>query len=114
MEAEQVRKVDHILHTGTGLAEFSKYKVPSKYKKLKINLLQLGLDPNECAMYILLLENGSKKLIEIASLIGFDRTYTYHVMSGLQNKGLVTVTFKHPIQFNAVASEKALKILSKM
>lgn len=113
MLRKQVRESDPIVPPGNSLLVFSRYKVPSKYKRLKIALLQMGLDPNECDVYILLLENGLRKIDDIASKIGFDRTYTYHIICGLQNKGLVTATFKHPIKFCSVPSEKALKTLSK-
>lgn len=50
----------------TSLIAFSRYKIPSKYKALKIKLLQLGLGPTESDTYILLLEDGAKKIVKIA------------------------------------------------
>jgi len=83
------------------------------YSKIKEELFQCGLAPNEAEIYIALIKNGPKQLSEIAGLMNLDRTETYHLLSGLQNKGVVTATFKHPIQFVAVPFEKVLKIMSK-
>ena len=88
------------------------FKVPDKYAKIKTKLLE-RLNPLEVDIYILLLESDARRINEIADLIGFDRTETYHLVSALQNKGLVTATFKHPIKFTAVPVNKAFKILSK-
>lgn len=87
-------------------------KLPKKYAKIKTKLLE-SLNPLEVDIYILLLEGDAKRLIEIADLIGLDRTETYQLVSALQNKGLVTAAFKHPIKFTAVQPHKAFKILSK-
>jgi len=89
-----------------------RFKVPDKYAEIKAKLLK-NLNPLEVDIYILLLENNAKKIVELAALIGFDRTETYHLVSALQNKGLVTATFTHPIKFAAVPIDKAFKILSK-
>jgi len=89
-----------------------KFKTPDKYAKIRTKLLE-KLDPLEVDIYILLLENDARRIIEMADLIGFDRTETYHLVSALQNKGLVTATFRHPIKFTAVPVKKAFKILSR-
>jgi len=89
-----------------------KFMVPDKYAKIKTKLLE-NLNPLEVDIYVLLLENDARRINEIADLIGFDGTETYHLVSALQNKGLVTATFKHPIKFAAVPVSKAFKILSK-
>jgi len=88
------------------------FKVPDKYAKIRNKLLK-SLNHLEADIYILLLENDARRITEIADLIGFDRTETYHLVSALQNKGLVTATFKYPIKFTAVPINKAFKLLSK-
>jgi len=89
-----------------------KFQAPDKYAKIKTRLLE-KLNPLEVDIYILLLENDARRINEIADLIGFDRTETYHLVSALQNRGVITATFKHPIKFTAVPINKAFKILSK-
>ncbi len=113
MVSEAVGEQQPVFSVDTTLPTFSQYKVPSEYRQLKIKLLQLGLDLNESDLYISLLKDGPKKIVRIATEVGFERTFVYHIICGLQNKGLVAVTFKHPIEFHAVPPEKAMKILSE-
>lgn len=89
-----------------------RFKVPDKYAKIKTKLLE-SLNSLEVDIYILLLESDAKRITGIADLIGLDGAETYHLVSALHNKGLVTATFKHPIKFTAVPLDKAFKILSK-
>ena len=83
---------------------------PASYK-LQKELVEFGLTPNESKVYIFLAKHGNKRAVEIAKSIHVPRTETYHLLSSLQNKGLVTATFQHPIKFSAVPFEKAIKIL---
>ncbi len=96
----------------SNIRSIPQFNIPDKYAKVKAKLSE-SLNPLEVDIYILLLENDARRITEIASMIGFDRTETYHLLSTLQNKGLVTATFKHPIKFAAVPVDKAFKILSK-
>ncbi|MFQ5940683.1 MAG: TrmB family transcriptional regulator [Nitrososphaerales archaeon] len=79
--------------------------------KLQKELVKFGLTPNEAKVYIYLAKYGHRRAVEIAKSIHIPRTETYHLLSSLQNKGLVTATFQHPIKFNAVPFSAALKIL---
>jgi len=90
----------------------ARLKVPERYAEIKAKLLAV-LNPLETDLYILLLENGEKSIMEIVDLIKFDRTETYHLVSALQNKGVITAAFRYPIKFSAVPVNKVFKILSK-
>ncbi len=79
--------------------------------KIQAELVKFGLTPNEAKVYIYLAKYGHRRAVEIAKSIHIPRTETYHLLSSLQNKGLVTATFQHPIKFNAVPFDKALNIL---
>jgi len=79
--------------------------------KVQAELVKFGLTPNEAKVYIYLAKYGHRRAVEIAKSIHVPRTETYHLLSSLQNKGLVTATFQHPIKFNAVQFSKALKLL---
>lgn len=79
--------------------------------KVQAELVRFGLTPNEAKVYIYLAKYGHRRAVEIAKSIHIPRTETYHLLSSLQNKGLVTATFQHPIKFNAVPFVKALKVL---
>lgn len=97
----------------SNVSSSARFKTPEKYEEIKAKLLE-SLNPLEADIYILLLEGDGKRIIEIADLIGLDRTETYHVVSALQNKGLVMATFKHPIKFAAVPADKAVRIISQI
>jgi sugar-specific transcriptional regulator TrmB len=79
--------------------------------KVQAELVKFGLTPNEAKVYIYLAKYGHRRAVEIAKSIHIPRTETYHLLSSLQNKGLVTATFQHPIKFSAVPFDKALNIL---
>lgn len=83
----------------------------SAANKVQAELVKFGLTPNEGKVYIYLAKYGHKRAVEIAKSIHIPRTETYHLLSSLQNKGLVTATFQHPIKFNAVPFDKALNVL---
>ncbi|MFY3740451.1 MAG: sugar-specific transcriptional regulator TrmB [Candidatus Nitrosomirales archaeon] len=76
------------------------------------NKLLKILNPPELEIYFLLLENGQKRIVEIANRSGLDRRLTMHLVSTLLDKGIVVATFKHPIQFTAVPVEKVLRMFS--
>lgn len=81
--------------------------------KLEQQFIEFGLSTNETKTYIYLLKNDSKKAIEISRSLNIPRTECYRLLSNLQKKGLVTATYHHPIKFNAIPFEKALKLLTK-
>jgi predicted transcriptional regulator len=81
-------------------------------ESIRSKLLEIS-DPSEVDVYLLLLENGAKRIAEIADYEHFDRRAARHLVSALLDKGLVVATFKHPIQFTAVPIDKVLRILSK-
>jgi sugar-specific transcriptional regulator TrmB len=82
------------------------------YSSTTRNRLLKILNPPELEIYSLLLENGQKRIIEIADQAGLDRRLTMHLLSTLLDKGVVVATFRHPIQFTAVPVDKVLRMLS--
>jgi len=95
------------------------YGLPEEYtadnnsaaSKIQGELVKFGLTPNEAKVYIYLAKYGHRRAVEIARSVSIPRTETYHLLSSLQNKGLVTATFQHPIKFAAEPFDKALNIL---
>jgi len=74
---------------------------------------RLGLTLNESKVYIYLNKNGSKKAKEIAQNQKIRRTQTYHLLTALQNKGIVTVISGTPAKFKGIEFEKVLNIFIK-
>jgi len=74
-------------------------------------LKKFGLTHNESKVYLYLNKNGSKKAKEIAQNQELPRTQTYHILTTLQNKGIVTVISDRITKFAGIEFEKVLDIL---
>jgi sugar-specific transcriptional regulator TrmB len=87
------------------------YEYKLSVEKVQTELLQYGLTSNQSKVFIYLGKYGSKTAPEVCKSLKLPRTETYHLLSALQNKGIVTATFQHPIQFTALPLNKAIWIL---
>jgi len=74
-------------------------------------LQKLGLTQNESKVYLYLNKNGSKKAKEIAQNQKIPRTQTYHLLTALQNKGIVVAISDRITKFEVIELEKVLEIL---
>ena len=79
--------------------------------KLKDELAKFGLTSNQSKVYIFLGKYGSKTAPDVCKALKLPRTETYHLLTTLQNKGIVSATFQHPIKFSAEPLNKAMWIL---
>src|SRR5947208_12342795 len=79
--------------------------------KLREDLSKFGLTSNQAKVYIFLGKYGSKTAPEVCKALKLPRTETYHLLTTLQNKGIVAATFQHPIKFAALPLEKAVWVL---
>lgn len=80
-------------------------------ERLKNELSKFGLTSNQIDVYVFLGKYGSKTAPELSKTLRIPRTETYHLLTSLQNKGLVSGTFQHPIRFSALPISKAIWIL---
>lgn len=87
------------------------YEYKSSIEKIQVELLQYGLSSNQSKVFIYLGKYGAKTAPEVCKALKLPRTETYHLLSALQNKGIVSATFQHPIQFTALPLNKAIWIL---
>ena len=87
------------------------YEYKQSIEKVQTELLQYGLTSNQSKVFIYLGKYGAKTAPEVCKALKLPRTETYHLLSALQNKGIVTATFQHPIQFTALPLDKAIWIL---
>ena len=76
---------------------------------LQEKLRDFGLTKNESKIYVYLSKNGSQKAIEISQNENIPRTETYHLLSNLEAKGIVTPSVQKPTRFSAVTIEKAIE-----
>ncbi|MFQ5781596.1 MAG: TrmB family transcriptional regulator [Nitrosopumilus sp.] len=87
------------------------YEYKLSVEKVQAELSQYGLTSNQSKVFIYLGKYGSKTAPEVCKALKLPRTETYHLLSALQNKGIVSATFQHPIQFSALPLDKAIWIL---
>ena len=87
------------------------YEYKLSVEKVQTELAQYGLTSNQSKVFIYLGKYGAKTAPEVCKALKLPRTETYHLLSALQNKGIVSATFQHPIQFTASPLSKAIWIL---
>jgi len=62
-------------------------------------------------VYLYLSKNGPHSANELTKLLKLPRTETYHLLTGLQNKGIVIGKFGKPNKFDTLPLEKTISIL---
>ena len=92
--------------SGSSLGEYK-----TSLEQVQQQLSKYGLTGNQSKVYIYLGKYGAKTAPEVCKALKLPRTETYHLLSALQNKGIVSATFQHPIQFTALPLDKAIWIL---
>jgi len=79
-----------------------------KYEEIRDELQKFGLTPNQVKVFFYLGKFGLKTAIEISRSLQMPRTETYHLLTALQNKGMVLASFDHPTKFSGVPLDKAI------
>jgi len=80
-------------------------------EKIQLQLSSFGLTSNQCKVYVFLGKYGSRTAPDISKVLKLPRTVTYKLLTTLQNKGIVSASFQHPIQFSAVSLTDAVHSL---
>ena len=75
------------------------------YEEVKEHLTTFGLTPNQIKVFFYLGKIGAKTASEIARAVNVPRSETYHLLTALQNKGIVEASFQHPIKFTSILIE---------
>jgi len=81
------------------------------YDSLLASLLEFGLTQNQARVYLFLSKNTSRSAPEISHILKIPRTETYHLLNGLQSKGITIAAFGKPTKFQAVPFDKSINIL---
>ena len=102
-----------VTHTSVldSLPESKAYDYEMLFEKLKNELSKFGLTANQSKVYLFLEKYGSSTATQVSKTLKVPRTETYHLLTNLQNKGIVSATFQHPIKFSAVSLDKAIGVL---
>ncbi len=87
----------------------SSYEHKQSIDQLQVQFSKFGLTTNQCKVYIFLGKYGSKTAPDVCRALKLPRTETYHLLTTLQNKGVVSATFQHPIKFSALPLSSAIK-----
>jgi len=95
---------------GTTL-ESKPYDYEMLLEKLKNELSKFGLTSNQSKVFLFLEKYGPNTATQISKTLKVPRTETYHLLTHLQNNGIVSATFAHPIKFSALALDKAMQVL---
>lgn len=81
------------------------------FEQVRDALVVFGLTPNQSKVFFYIGKIGAKTASDIAKAVNIPRSETYHLLTALQNKGIVEASFQHPIQFTALTIKKAVNIL---
>ena len=82
-----------------------------EYEQVKEYFTTFGLTPNQIKVFFYLGKIGAKTASEISKAVIIPRSETYHLLTALQNKGIVDASFQHPIKFTAMSIEKTIEVL---
>ncbi len=92
-------------------AEEEMFQVDNPIHQLNRMLIKYDLTPNQAKVYLYLSKIGIKTASETSKALKIPRTETYHLLSTLQQKGIIFSIFGKPTRFNAVGIEESLEIL---
>jgi len=81
------------------------------YEEVKEYLTTFGLTPNQIKVFFYLGKVGGKTASEIAKAVDVPRSETYHLLTALQNIGIVEASFQHPIKFTSLSIKKTVCVL---
>src|SRR2546430_15932034 len=91
--------------------ESKSYDYEMLLEKLKNELSKFGLTSNQSKVFLFLEKYGPSTATQVSKTLKVPRTETYHLLTSLQNKGIVSATFQHPIKFSALTLDKAIGVL---
>jgi len=97
--------------TVTESIEEGMFQTENPIHELNRMLVRYDLTPNQAKVYLFLSKIGVKTASEISKALKIPRTETYHLLSTLQQKGIIFSVFGKPTKFNAVGLEESLEIL---
>ena len=97
--------------TVTETIEEGMFQTDNPINQLSQMLIRYDLTPNQAKVYLFLSKIGIKTASEISKALSIPRTETYHLLSTLQQKGIIFSIFGKPSKFNAVGIEESIEIL---
>ena len=83
----------------------------ANYEEIKEYFGTFGLTSNQVKVFFYLGKVGQRSASDIAKAVDIPRSETYHLLTALQNKGIVSATFEHPIKFSTLPIQEAIHVL---
>lgn len=83
----------------------------ANYEEIKEYFGTFGLTSNQVKVFFYLGKVGQRSASDIAKAVNIPRSETYHLLTALQNKGIVSATFEHPIKFSTLPIQEAIHVL---
>src|SRR6267378_7464775 len=77
------------------------YDYETLLEKLKNELSQFGLTANQSKVFLFLEKYGPSTATQVSKTLKVPRTETYHILTHLKNKGIVSAKLENPIKFYA-------------
>ncbi len=100
------------METVTSMLQLGNFPVDkANYEEIKEYFITFGLTPNQVKVFFYLGKVGQRSASDIAKAADIPRSETYHLLTALQNKGIVSATFEHPIKFSALQIQEAIHVL---
>jgi len=87
------------------------FELDNPINELNKLLIKYDLTPNQAKVYLYLSKIGIKTASEVSKSLRIPRTETYHLLSTLQQKGIIFSVFGKPTKFNAVGIDESIVIL---
>jgi len=97
--------------TATETIDEGMFQSDNPITQLNRMLVNYDLTPNQSKVYLFLSKIGVKTASEVSKALKIPRTETYHLLSTLQQKGIIFSIFGKPTKFNAVGIKESLSIL---
>jgi len=97
--------------TTTETIEEGMFQSDNPITELNRMLVRYDMTPNQSKVYLFLSKVGIKTASEVSKTLRIPRTETYHLLSTLQQKGIIFSIFGKPTKFNSVGMEESLEIL---
>jgi sugar-specific transcriptional regulator TrmB len=87
------------------------FELDNPINELNRLLVKYDLTPNQAKVYLYLSKMGIKTASDVSKALKIPRTETYHLLSTLQQKGIIFSVFGKPTKFNAVGIDETVVIL---
>lgn len=100
------------METATSMLQLGNFPVDkANYEEIKEYFNTFGLTANQVKVFFYLGKVGQRSASDIAKAVDIPRSETYHLLTALQNKGIVSATFEHPIKFSVLPIQEAIHVL---